>query len=56
MHLNRKGIKFLFETPPPLILPESYREDTGLSILQGHLLIMRSSQAKQTSGLKLLGG
>lgn len=33
MHLNRENIKSLFEAPPPLILPEAYRKDTGVSVI-----------------------
>ena len=49
-------MKLLFETLPSLVLPESYRKDTGVSIIQRHLLVMGSLQARQTSGLKLMGG
>lgn len=50
MHLNRKSIKPLFETWFPIILPESYSKDTGVSHHIGAPLVMRSPQASRLPG------
>lgn len=51
MHLNRKSLKPLFQTPSPIILPEPYRKNTRVSQCTGAPPCKEESAVQQTSGL-----